>query len=37
MSTWNKFCFTGGLLEVNVSLPGANDVVYVFAYSVRHL
>ena len=27
MSTWNKFCFTGGLLEVNVSLPGTNDVL----------
>ncbi|KIO25199.1 hypothetical protein M407DRAFT_210871 [Tulasnella calospora MUT 4182] len=26
MSTWNKFCFTGGLLEVSVMLPGANDV-----------
>ncbi len=26
MSTWNKFCFTGGLLETNVSLPGANNV-----------
>ncbi|KAF8338033.1 beta-glucan synthesis-associated protein [Cantharellus anzutake] len=22
LSTWNKFCFTGGYLEVNVSLPG---------------
>ncbi|KAH9039938.1 beta-glucan synthesis-associated [Lactarius hengduanensis] len=26
MSTWNKFCFTGGLLETSVSLPGANNV-----------
>jgi beta-glucan synthesis-associated protein KRE6 len=26
MSTWNKFCFTGGILLANVSLPGANDV-----------
>ncbi|KAG9047513.1 hypothetical protein FS837_002098 [Tulasnella sp. UAMH 9824] len=26
MQTWNKFCFTGGLLEVSVMLPGANDV-----------
>ncbi|KAH9984637.1 glycoside hydrolase family 16 protein [Russula compacta] len=27
VSTWNKFCFTGGLLIANVSLPGANNVV----------
>jgi beta-glucanase (GH16 family) len=27
MSTWNKFCFTGGLLEASVTLPGANNVV----------
>ncbi|KAI5120828.1 hypothetical protein M0805_007016 [Coniferiporia weirii] len=27
MSTWNKFCFTGGLLETSVSLPGANNIV----------
>lgn len=27
LSTWNKFCFQGGLLEVNVSLPGAANVV----------
>jgi hypothetical protein len=26
MSTWNKFCFTGGLVEVSVVLPGANNV-----------
>ena len=26
MSSWNKFCFTGGLLEASVSLPGPNDV-----------
>ncbi len=26
MATWNKFCFTGGLLEASVTLPGANDV-----------
>jgi hypothetical protein len=26
MTTWNKFCFTGGIFEANVSLPGANDV-----------
>ncbi|KZT69160.1 glycoside hydrolase family 16 protein [Daedalea quercina L-15889] len=26
MSTWNKFCFTGGLVEVSVSLPGVNNV-----------
>ncbi|KAI0920890.1 hypothetical protein AcW2_006028 [Taiwanofungus camphoratus] len=27
MSTWNKFCFTGGYIEANVSLPGMNNVV----------
>lgn len=27
MSTWNKFCFTGGLIEAAVVLPGANNVV----------
>lgn len=26
MSTWNKFCFTGGMIEVSVSLPGMNNV-----------
>jgi len=27
MSTWNKFCFTGGLILSSVSLPGVNNVV----------
>ncbi|KAG6832271.1 hypothetical protein H0H92_003504 [Tricholoma furcatifolium] len=27
MTTWNKFCFTGGMIEASVSLPGANNVV----------
>lgn len=27
VSTWNKFCFTGGLVETSVTLPGANNVV----------
>ncbi|KAG9317367.1 beta-glucan synthesis-associated [Chiua virens] len=27
MSTWNKFCFTGGYIEANVSLPGVNNIV----------
>jgi len=26
LSTWNKFCFTGGILLVSVSLPGSNKV-----------
>ncbi|KAH9944326.1 glycoside hydrolase family 16 protein [Epithele typhae] len=26
MSTWNKFCFTGGLVEASVMLPGANNI-----------
>ena len=27
MSTWNKFCFTGGYIETNVSLPGVNNIL----------
>lgn len=27
MSTWNKFCFTGGYIAASVQLPGVNDVV----------
>ncbi|CCM05196.1 uncharacterized protein FIBRA_07405 [Fibroporia radiculosa] len=27
MTTWNKFCFTGGMVEVSVSLPGSNNVL----------
>ncbi|KAG5715641.1 Beta-glucan synthesis-associated protein SKN1 [Termitomyces sp. T112] len=27
MTTWNKFCFTGGLIEASVILPGANNIV----------
>jgi beta-glucanase (GH16 family) len=27
ISTWNKFCFTGGLVETAVTLPGINNVV----------
>lgn len=26
LQSWNKFCFTGGIIEVNVSLPGVNNV-----------
>ncbi|TFK77251.1 beta-glucan synthesis-associated [Pluteus cervinus] len=26
LSTWNKFCFTGGLIEASVSLPGISNV-----------
>lgn len=26
MSTWNKFCFTGGMIEASVVLPGVNNV-----------
>ena len=24
--TWNKFCFTGGLVETSVTLPGASNI-----------
>jgi len=27
VTSWNKFCFTGGLIETSVTLPGANNVV----------
>jgi len=27
MSTWNKFCFTGGLIVTSVVLPGVSNVV----------
>ncbi|KAH9950443.1 beta-glucan synthesis-associated [Amylocystis lapponica] len=27
MTSWNKFCFTGGLVETSVVLPGINNVV----------
>ncbi|KAF8203180.1 beta-glucan synthesis-associated protein-domain-containing protein [Pholiota molesta] len=27
VSTWNKFCFTGGLVQTSVVLPGINNVV----------
>lgn len=26
MSTWNKFCFTGGVLLVNASMPGTSSI-----------
>ncbi|GAA5969420.1 hypothetical protein JCM11641_008110 [Rhodosporidiobolus odoratus] len=26
LQSWNKLCFTGGYIEVNISLPGANGV-----------
>ena len=26
MQNWNKFCFTGGILEAAVMLPGSNNV-----------
>jgi beta-glucan synthesis-associated protein KRE6 len=27
MSTWNKFCFTGGYIEASVQLPGVSNIV----------
>ncbi|KAG6830327.1 hypothetical protein H0H92_001262 [Tricholoma furcatifolium] len=27
LSSWNKFCFTGGYVEVSAMLPGVNNVV----------
>ncbi|KAK9692470.1 hypothetical protein K7432_014319 [Basidiobolus ranarum] len=26
IQSWNKFCFTGGIIEVNVSLPGSSEI-----------
>ncbi|KIY45768.1 glycoside hydrolase family 16 protein [Fistulina hepatica ATCC 64428] len=27
MSSWNKFCFTGGIIETSVMLPGNNEII----------
>ncbi|CAA7260065.1 unnamed protein product [Cyclocybe aegerita] len=27
ISSWNKFCFTGGYIETSVQLPGTNNVI----------
>lgn len=27
MTSWNKFCFTGGILETSVMLPGATNIL----------
>ncbi|KAI1796200.1 beta-glucan synthesis-associated [Ganoderma leucocontextum] len=27
MSSWNKFCFTGGYIEANVTLPGVSNIL----------
>lgn len=27
LTTWNKFCFTGGYIEAAVQLPGANNIL----------
>ena len=27
VSSWNKFCFTGGYIEASVQLPGTNNVM----------
>lgn len=27
VATWNKFCFTGGLVETSVTLPGSNNIL----------
>ena len=29
LASWNKFCFTGGIFEANVSLPGSTQAQYV--------
>ncbi|KAF8633820.1 hypothetical protein AX15_001232 [Amanita polypyramis BW_CC] len=26
LQTWNKFCFSGGLIEASVTLPGSNNI-----------
>lgn len=31
LQSWNQFCFTGGLLEVSVRLPGKNNVAGQFS------
>jgi len=27
IASWNKFCFTGGLIQTSVTLPGVNNIV----------
>ncbi|KAJ7596873.1 beta-glucan synthesis-associated protein [Mycena floridula] len=27
VTSWNKFCFTGGLIQTSVTLPGVNNIV----------
>lgn len=27
VQTWNKFCFTGGMVEASIMLPGTNDIL----------
>ena len=26
LQSWNKFCFTGGILEIDLTFPGAHDI-----------
>ncbi|KAI0319864.1 beta-glucan synthesis-associated [Amylostereum chailletii] len=30
MTTWNKFCFTGGLIETSLTLPGASNRLHLY-------
>ena len=32
VQSWNKFCFTGGVLEMSIQLPGPMDGGGVFAF-----
>ncbi|RXW24986.1 hypothetical protein EST38_g915 [Candolleomyces aberdarensis] len=37
VQSWNKFCFTGGLIEASVRLPGSNSVGYVVLWTLGNL
>ena len=36
VQSWNKFCFTGGILEMSIELPGESDsggnIFYILVY-----
>jgi beta-glucan synthesis-associated protein KRE6 len=37
LQSWNKFCFTSGYIEVNVSLPGPNSNTEGYVSGCMHL
>lgn len=35
VTSWNKFCFTGGMIQASVTLPGANNVAGLWPAGTR--